>query len=382
MVPTLRSSIVVAAVVLTVVLSGCVGTDATNTTATASDQTPVSTEQPPATADPTTADETTENDTVAERFERRLSSLDSYSARMVTETTLDGNTTTTVTDVWARPATGEVRREVVSSPHTNGTVTVLNESMIAVYNPDTDSVTRINQTGQTPSGNTITGPLLNDTSVETAGTDRIDGEQTYRVRLEPESAMSGSGTITAWLDDETYFPVRIEYEGAGAANISSVIEYENVELNPELSDSRFRLDVPAGTNTTTYEPPETREFESLSALRSNVSATVPTPEVPAGFSLERATVVDGETRSISLTYRNDTSRISVSQRNRTFSDGTGADNTTRAGETVQVGDRTGRLQSLGETRFVTWSCDGRQYSVSGDLSRDAVLDVAASVACT
>lgn len=383
-----RSAVLVMVVAAAVVLSGCVGSDpGTNTTE--APETTVSSEENATDSTETTSSpdgNTSANQSdaggVAETFKQRMSALDSYSATMSQRMTIDGNQTNITTKIWARPATDEIRREVVSSPYTNGSVSIINESMMVTYNPDSNTVTRVNrssfQQGQTGGASmTMIGSMANTMTVEKLGTEQLDGEQTYRVRLHPNSSIGMQNMdFTAWLDADTYFPVRIETTSSTSQmNYSSVVEYENVELNPTIPDSRFSLDAPADANTSDVSLPDSEVYDSIDAVRANTSMSVPRPDLPEGFSLEQARITRGESQSVSLQYRNESTRFSVSKSNSSVY------NESDDGETVQVGDQTGEYHEFGTANMVVWSCDGNRYSVSGTLSRSQLMDIAASIEC-
>lgn len=365
-----RSAVLIVVVAAALGLSGCVGSDTgTNTTVSPADATPTN-----ASVDGDAG--------VAETFKQRMSNLDSYSATMNVHTSFRGNSTNMTTKIWARPETGDVRREVVSSPYNEGSVTVINESMMVTYDPESNNVTRINrsnfQQGRSSAATmTMVDSVANSMTVEKLGTEQVDGEETYRVRLEPNSSIAtAKANMTAWLDADTYFPVRVETRSSSQrANFSSVVTYENVELNPTIPDSKFTLDVPAGANTSDISLPDSSVYDSIDELRANASLSVPEPDVPEGFSLEQGRITRDGFHSISLQYRNESARISVTKTNGTTFNGT--DST----ETVQIGDHTGSYHEFATTGMVVWSCDGHRYSVSGGVSRAQLTDIAASVEC-
>ena len=376
-----RFALLVGVVAAAVALGGCVGsdTDATttaspgeNATVSPGDDTTVSSGDDSATNESATDD-------VASRFEQRMSTLDSYHATVVATSRFDGNRTNTTTEVWARPETGEVRREVVDSPYNEGSITVANESEVVTYNPDSNEVTRVNRSkfGDGSTGVSMVDAMASTMSVEPLGTESIDGQQTYRVSLEPDSEMArGNANMTAWLDADTYFPVRIETTSdSERVNFSSVIEFETVELNPTIPDDRFTLDAPADANTSNVSLPDTETYDTVDALRANTSMSVPHPDVPANFSFEQGRVTRGDSVSLSLQYANESARLSVTKTNDTTYNGSDD------GEPVQIGNRTGQYSEFGASAMVVWSCDGHRYSVSGLVSRARLTDVAASIEC-
>jgi len=87
----------------------------------------------------------------------------------------------------------------------------------------------------------------------------------YNISLAP-SGSSGDGTILLeltpkkrrvrkrvpevqfWLDAETFLPKRIEYHNKSGN--SRTIEFHSVSLNPDLSASLYRVDIPSGVKVT------------------------------------------------------------------------------------------------------------------------------------
>ena len=91
----------------------------------------------------------------------------------------------------------------------------------------------------------------------------IDGEETYRLALEPNTtgmSVSGSFDLTVWIDSETYIPKRAQ-SAVSSDNYSfeTTQQYRNVSLNKSLSDDRFTIDVPDDA-----EEPGSSDFDMTS----------------------------------------------------------------------------------------------------------------------
>jgi outer membrane lipoprotein-sorting protein len=54
--------------------------------------------------------------------------------------------------------------------------------------------------------------------------------------------------VRLWIDESSYLPVRIEY--VGTSGNRRLIEFDRVQLNPELSASLYTLDLPADVQVT------------------------------------------------------------------------------------------------------------------------------------
>ncbi len=76
-----------------------------------------------------------------------------------------------------------------------------------------------------------------------------------RVRKRMES-------VRFWIDEETLLPVRIEYRSHTGSN--RLIEFNRIDINPELSASLYVMDLPADVEIT-------KGFSALSGLRDSAS---------------------------------------------------------------------------------------------------------------
>jgi outer membrane lipoprotein-sorting protein len=339
-------------------------------------QTPTDTATETSTATPTPTP--TGPETAAEldaAFESRMTSLETFTG-VRTQTVEYGNeTTTSTTEMWARLTTGEYRSEVRSPADRAGNVVVGGTDTVWSYREEPNTVTKFDRTD---TANNVSALVATNLATGFEITDyeeaTLDGRETYRVTLVPETDESVNVTATAHLDRETYFPVSVEqsYELENRT-VTTHIDYEEVTLNATIPDDRFTFDPPANATVETADIPETESFESLDAMREGVDAPVPDPSVPDDYEFTQGQVFYGDNTSLSLRYENDTTRLAVSKLE--------SDHLVSDGENVTVGDRDGRLQTFGETKIVVWQCDGWRYSVSGELDREELLDVAASMEC-
>jgi outer membrane lipoprotein-sorting protein len=365
-----------------IVTSGCLGAVGAGDGATDA-------ETDAQTADTTTANaavEESENETptdeeLTRNLDERAANIDSLALTRETTYVIDGNETSTTTRVWARLDSGEQRTEMLAPEENAGNVLLINESMTVRYDADQNVANVLDRSGTDGdygARTTIVSALRNVSRAEYQATETVNGERTYRVRLVPEESASATGDaeITAWLDTETYFPKRVEVTSSGGdMNYSSVIEYRNVSLDPDIPDSRFVLDPPGDAEWTERTTPETESYDSREALNEAVDLSVPDPDLPDGFEFESATAVNGSSQSVYIAYTNGSATLQFSKVTETY-DGTNAD-----GETVSLGDREGQYRETNGYGIVTWTCDGNTYSVSGQLDRERLIDVAASMEC-
>jgi outer membrane lipoprotein-sorting protein len=337
--------------------------------------TPTPTETPTPTATPEPPSSAADLEAT---FESRMTALTSFTATRSQTTTLDNQTSSMTTDMWVQLSTGEYRTEVVAPEERAGNAVVAGTDTVWVYDEARNEVTTYNRSsyGTANASTSVVTGLATGYDVTDYERTTVDGQETYRVTLTPETDTGASAetSATAWLDTETYFPVTVEqsYEFDNTS-VSTQTHYENVTLNATIPDERFRFDPPANATVESVDLPETRTFDSLESMRESVDETVPDPEVPEEFTFQQGTVVEYNHTTLSLTYENETSRIGVSKLS--------GERALGGGENVTVGDHDAHLRSYGETTMVTWTCDGWTYSVSGTVDRAELLDIARSVEC-
>jgi len=375
----------------------------------------------------------------------RLDSLDSISATVTSRTTgYEFNGTGTdggyrsVQRVERRLDTGEQRIRVVDTT-ANGTALgtdlfVSNGTVTWLYDRDANNVTilrtgtvgntnlrgerierlfaRLDRTRTTPDSESagIPAPGISPTAgLETpgqapssfprSGTDRygvsfggvepVDGRPAYVLNVAPVTEDGNVSTTlanysrTMWLDTQYFFPLKQRTQFAlDGDEITSVTTYSNVTFDPELADGTFEFDPPANATISENDLSLGTTHDSPSAVETNATFPVPEPSVPRDFEFARGrTGSFNGTETASLVYTNETTRLTVSVYDFDQSlGGNGSFNTT--GEPVSLGDRNGTYSRAGPSRSVSWSCAGREYSVSASgLSKSFLVEVASSIEC-
>jgi len=354
--------------------TGADGADDTGE-ANADQTTPTETPTPNPTATPEAPESATELEAT---FESRMTSLSSYTATRSQTTSMDNRTSSMTTDMWVRLSTGEYRTEVVAPEERAGNTVVGGTDTVWVYDEAKNEVTTYNRSayGTANASTSVVTGLATGYEVTDYERATLDGQETYRVTLVPESDTRNSvdTTVTAWLDAETYFPVTVEqsYELENTT-LSTRTHYENVTLNATIPDERFTFAPPENATVESVDLPETRTFDSLASMRESVDVSLPDPEVPEGFTFQQGTLVEYNQTTLSLNYENESARLGVSKLS--------GERSLDGGENVTVGDHDGHLRTYGETTMVTWTCDGWTYSVSGTIDRAELLDIARSTDC-
>jgi outer membrane lipoprotein-sorting protein len=322
-------------------------------------------------------------DEVVERFRERLGSLETAVMTVETNVTVDGNrTTSTEQRTWVDYENDRLRSEIETDR--SETITVRNESWTVTYDVENEQVHRFENDGDAGPRTTV-DRLLNGSDLGYEGRERLDGEATYRLRVEPTNtgSMSGSVDATVWVDTETYFP-----EAAHVETDSERFDYEmdaqfrNVTLNASIPADRFTIDVPEDAEEPDYSMPERTSYDSLSALRNGTNRSVPDPDVPAAFDFEEGSVVEGDDyHAITLRYADDEDSLHVSKRPAIDYDYGESDRY----EAVTVGNHTAYYTEFEynetTTSVLVLPCADSTYSLFGDLSKEESVDVAESLAC-
>ncbi|SDF86073.1 LolA family protein [Halorientalis regularis] len=379
----------------------------------------------------------------------RIRSIDGLSATLQRQygglNLSDGNETgettyETVQRVRMVPGTGKQRAEVLRSPSVPGMVNnsliVSNGSVSWLYDSAANNATRLevdatgrqrqyrrieqlfarlSRTRTTPDdGASIPRPGL--TPVPGSGPStptpqlpadqfgvsldraaQVDGRTTYVLEIRPErdrNATANRSTLanysqTLWIDAETFFPVKQRTEfGTGDDRFTVSVTYRNVTITDGFAEGTFTFEPPADANVTRSDLGSSESYGSPNATVENATIEVTKPTVPPSFSFTSGRTADSKyVESVTLTYRNETSRLIVSAyaTNESALPGNetnGTDDGVATGERIRIGNRTGRYMQTGLARSVSWSCGEVRYSVSGRfVSKPLLVEVAESMPC-
>jgi outer membrane lipoprotein-sorting protein len=356
----------------------------------------------------------------------RLASLDGYTATVETVIRTPNGTNQTVERIWRRPGTGSYNAKKVEGDGparivSNGSVTWIydreanNVTKLELDDPTTQAdlqgeriermFTRLNVTRETtdetdqatvtPSGDAPlpavpagqTAPTEKSPTVEAAdqfgvryeGTDTVADREVYVLSIQPESddaALLEGYEQTLYVDTEWFLTLKThtEYERNGGT-YETTVTYRSVTFEPGIDDDRFRFDPPE--NATVDEPdlPERERYESLAALRDDVSLPVPDPDLPERFSFDTAVATTGNVTGASVQYSSPRASLVVGIDNRSSFNVTD-------GEQITIDGREGIYQSLGPTHIVAWECGGYRYSVTANgVGRETVVSIADSIEC-
>jgi outer membrane lipoprotein-sorting protein len=359
--------------------------------------------------------------TIEENASAQLESLDGLTATRDVVITRGNETSRTVERVALRPDTGTVRATRLSGPGL-ADVRVSNDSMLWLYDRDTETVKRLSleRTAATSrldrvvrlvsqlnmSNDSVTESSTDDVgisplpvvpagsqsqqtvgpaqtqgsyTVTSEGTEPVDGRSAVVVELSQTSSVSepvANFTQTLWLDSEWYYPLKQRTAWTqGGQRRTITTTYRNVTFNPDLDAGAFVFDPPPNATVETPDTPDQQQYDSVAALRADAALSVPSPAVPDSFALASATRTTGRIDSIGLRYVNSSSVLTVAKLVPSIEPRTD-------GETLTVAGRRATYRNLGPRQVITWTCNGVQYKIGGrNLSQERLVDIAHSVGC-
>lgn len=209
------------------------------------------------------------------------------------------------------------------------------------------------------------------------GTGTIDGRTVHVLQIVPRNeSVVGGFSQTLWVDAEWFVPLKrhSEWRSNGVQHAKTVV-YENVTFNPGLDESVFRFDPSANVSVEREDTPRRTFYSSTAALRRVANFSVPVPELPPSFQLQFTSKTESpRITSVGQKYVNASREVSVSKIEGVFYPPTPNRSARVAGQRANV--------SVGYTNYVSWSCDGYNYQVSGHaVAPELLVEIARSVGC-
>lgn len=347
----------------------------------------------------------------------RFESLDSYNASYTIEVTRDNETERWTGNRTVRPSTGQFY-ERFEPPDGNTTIGVNNGSVTWLYDTGSNTVRTysadrgriggqhlrqlVNSARSAESDTVPVVPIspsfllggqsggevgvVGPKKVSYEGTGTVAGREAHIIDV--TSATEGDNfSQRYYLDTEWFVQLKL-VSNLERDNTSREAELEisEIEYDPDLPDDLFEFTPPADA-TVESAPIQRNAYQSRAELEDATSFSIPEAEPPAAFELQRgqhivtnssrltANATEDFVTIAALQYASDRASFVVQKSNTTFEQN-GTD-----GEQVDVAGRTGRYRQVAGQVQVSWRCNGHRYAVSGDLTRETLLDVADSVAC-
>ena len=328
---------------------------------------------------------------IGQKAAEKYGTLQSYRGTVHTKTTVDGHTTTTVTEIWAKPHAHEIRSRTLSPPSKAGSEVVSNGSVLWVYNVTAHSAYRLSlhdyrRQKPTPDYASLFANLTKNYRLDYRGNATVAGRSTYVVTATPRSNASMAGVVeneTLWLDTQYWFPLETHVVSSlGNHSTTMTRTFTNVSFGVSIPDSRFSFRPPDNATVNRMQAPKTARYGSVAAAQANVSYRIGTPgSLPDGFSLDHVVVTHQKNAtSTTLFYANASgSKLFVSQTPETG----GANlHTPTGGTTVTVDGANATYTALGNNAVLAWQCGGYRRTVVSPVSKNATIRVANSVPCT
>lgn len=328
---------------------------------------------------------------IGEQIQQKYEEIDTYTATVTTEMSMGNGSQTTTANVWVNQSSGEMRYEYVEPSSQAGTVVVSNGSTTWHYDESANTVRKMDLGGLGDLGGAgaamnygrMVENVVENFDVSFDGTATVDDRETYVLSLTPKGNATGlaaMGNQTLWVDQGSWFPVKQRATASFAdQSVEVTTTYTDLTLDADVPAERFEFEPPANATVTGTDLPDTARYDSIAAAERNVSLDLVEPgSVPDGYELERVTTTDAdEYTTAALIYGNGTDRLRVGQSTRAGGVGVPAD-----AENVTVAGTEGTYSELGANGVVRWSCGDRGLTVSGPLSKDELLTVAGSLACS
>lgn len=324
--------------------------------------------------------ESIDDDEVIDNFIERVETLETVEFTRTAQIEADNETFSSKVRVAADLNDVQKRIETINPAFGANTTTIIDGSEMVTYNHEKNTTTE----GEARVDYLLPRlqPLANESlvSYEYLGTETVNGERTHVVEGESQAANPGTGSqgsVTVYVDTETYFPVKHETENP-SGNSSWTTTYEDVSINEQIPDSRFELDVPTDTEqSSSTADVDIESFRSYEDLSSGSALSIPAASLPEGYAFHSgATFHTADRTSAIVSYADGENRINV--HTATDSMRTSGYEASDAWESVEVGETVGYMYSNDGHTSLKFE-DGQSYSVSGNVDDSTLIAVAESI---
>ncbi|MEA1868609.1 MAG: outer membrane lipoprotein-sorting protein [Euryarchaeota archaeon] len=321
-------------------------------------------------------------DEIASQMEAKQESIEDFSATMVMTSSYGGEDATMQARMVMIPP-DKSRVEYIEPAELAGTVTVTNGSTMWTYDPAKNQVTKMALPEDMPSDMDYTElvkNLLDENDISLEGTEDVGGRSTYVIDATPknESNREFISKTRVWVDRENWMLLGTEMYDADGNPVVKV-EYRDIAFNTGVLDNEFIFEVPEGAEVVeeSFEDLMPKEM-TLEDVRANLTFDLKTPAyLPEGYEFDHAMVIGGTREVVSLQYLNGDERLHLSEwiSDDTEQSGWGAGEP----EIVSIDGTDGEFTSMFGMNTLQWSADGIDYSLSGGLGKDELVNVAESL---
>ena len=322
-------------------------------------------------------------DEIASMMEAKQAEIKDFSATMVMTSSFGGEDMTMRATMVTKPP-DKTRSEFIEPAELAGTLTVRNGSTMWTYDPAKNQVTKMTLPEDAPfemDYTQIVKGILDENDISYKGTENVGGRSAYVIEATPkdEADRKFISKTRVWVDRENWMLLGTEmYDADGNPMVK--VEYRDITFNTGVLDSEFIFEVPEGAEVV-EESFEDRmpEKMTLDEARANLTFDLRTPSyLPEGYELDdHAMVTGGEREVVSLKYTNGDERLHLSE---WISDDT-EQSRPRMGdpEIVSINGTDGEFTSMFGMNTLQWSADGIDYSLSGAIEKDELVNVAESI---
>ena len=322
-------------------------------------------------------------DQIAARMEAKQESIEDFSATMVMTSSFGGETETTRAKIMTKMP-DKTRSEFIEPAEFAGTLTDRNGSTMWMYDPVKNQVTKMTLPEDESfemDYTELVRDLMDENDISYKGTENVGGRSAYVIEATPkdEADRKFISKTRVWVDRENWMLLGTEmYDADGNPMVK--VEYRDITFNTGVLDSEFIFEVPEGAEVV-EESFEDRmpEKMTLDEARANLTFDLRTPSyLPEGYELDdHAMVTGGERKVVSLKYTNGDERLYLSE---WISDDTEQSGMIRGEpEIVSINGTDGEITSVFGMNTLRWSADGIDYSLSGGLEKDELVNVAESM---
>ncbi|MXV64196.1 DUF4367 domain-containing protein [Natronorubrum sp. JWXQ-INN-674] len=366
---TIRRPLAVAAVALLLVTAGCLGAVGFGD------------ESGDDTDENGTEDELPDADELVERSIQAESSVETLHGVQTITWADDDELVSSTHEVWQRGA-NEYRMELLESDEpeqidvmvSSGTTTWLydeadNEAVKTELDIDQAELDALNDD--------LVDSVYADMSATVDGTDTVADRDVYVVDLAADGSDAMYDDATLWIDQETHYPLKQDSTMSMGAEMTITVEFEEVTFDEPIDDDRFAFEPPADAEVIDADDFTFEQFDEIDDAEAAAPFDLPEPAVPAEYGLEQVSVSENMVGwSASLQYTDESD---------TFLTVTVAEDESEPildpdGDPIEVGDTDAILREFGtDMMALEWEDDGLSYTVSGDLEREELVEIALSI---
>ncbi|MEA1908422.1 MAG: outer membrane lipoprotein-sorting protein [Euryarchaeota archaeon] len=326
-------------------------------------------------------------DEIASMMEAKQAEIVDFSATMVMTSSFGGEDITMHATMVTIPP-DKSRVEYIEPAELAGMVMVTNGSMMWTYDPENNQVTKMAIPEGMPSGmdyTQIVKGILDENDISLEGVEDVGGRSTYVIEATPknESNRKFISRTRIWVDRENWMLLGTEmYDADGNPMIK--VEYRDITFNTGIPDSEFIFEAPAGAEVVETSLEDMMpEKMTLEEARANLTFNLTTPGyLPEGYGFEHAIVygdaVFGNGQEMaSLQYTDGSGALYLTEQ--VSDDSDQPEHAMGEPEIVSINGTDGEFTSMFGMNTLQWSADGIDYSLSGAIGKDELVNVAESL---